>query len=83
VPYGVAFYGGLRRGEIQRLHWVDVARTDVALQTRRGPYGVRRSEANPRVRAVSDRGSLQPLAPHPSPVEFPAVRDREEAVFTR
>jgi integrase len=24
VPYGVAFYGGLRRGEIQRLDWADV-----------------------------------------------------------
>jgi integrase len=28
VPYGVAFYGGLRRGEIQRLDWVDVEMTE-------------------------------------------------------
>ena len=28
VPYGVAFSGGLRRGEIQRLDWVDVEMTE-------------------------------------------------------
>ena len=27
APYGVAFYGGLRRGEIQRLDWVDIEMT--------------------------------------------------------
>jgi integrase len=25
VPYGIAFYAGLRRGEIDRLDWVDIA----------------------------------------------------------
>jgi integrase len=28
VPYAIAFYGGLRRGEIQRLEWVDVEMID-------------------------------------------------------
>jgi integrase len=28
VPYGVAFYGGLRRGEVQRLDWVDIEMID-------------------------------------------------------
>ena len=28
MPYGIAFYGGLRRGEIQRLDWVDIEMVD-------------------------------------------------------
>ena len=28
MPYGVAFYAGLRRGEIERLDWVDVDMVD-------------------------------------------------------